>query len=91
MKGKKSWEDQVKYALHHQDTIKAMREHREKKEYHEKLRRFVPIPILIGAFAAFLMYNFFGLQEMLKSLLSWIIGMTLVATVIAYIPKRNSP
>tara|TARA_B100002003_G_C14054587_1_gene507814 strand:+ start:834 stop:1118 length:285 start_codon:yes stop_codon:yes gene_type:complete len=82
------WEEQVKYALHHQATIKGMQERKEKVEKKKNLRRLVPIPILVGALAALLMYYIYGGDALLKSFLSWVIGLTLIAAIIAYLPKN---
>ena len=76
------------YALNHRDTIKLMREKKVKLEKKKNLRKLVPIPILVWVIAALLMYYTYGGDELLKSFLSWIIGLTLIATIIAYLPKN---
>ena len=82
------WEEQVRYALHHRETIKAMRERKEKLQKKKNLRKIVPIPILVGVLAALLMYYMYGGDALFKSFLSWVIGLTLIATIIAYLPKN---
>tara|TARA_Y100000310_G_C20338152_1_gene648502 strand:- start:140 stop:424 length:285 start_codon:yes stop_codon:yes gene_type:complete len=82
------WEEQVRYALHHQATIKGMQERREKLEKKKNIRKLVPIPILVGVLAAVLMYYIYGGDALLRSFLSWVIGLTLIATIIAYLPKK---
>ena len=82
------WEQQVRYAMHHRDTIKAMRERKEKIEKKRNIRKLVPIPILVGVLASLLMYYFYGGDVLFKSFLSWVIGLTLIATIIAYLPKN---
>ena len=85
---KKTWEEEVKYAMHHKDTIQAMRERKDKLEKRKNLRRLVPIPIIVGVLAALIMYGVFGSRVLLENFLSWIIGLTIIATVIAYLPKN---
>ena len=86
--GRRTWEEQVKYAIHHKDTIQSMRERRAKLEKKKHIRKLLPIPIIVGCFAALIMYNLYGGEAVLKSLLSWIIGLTLIAAIIAYLPKN---
>ena len=86
--GKRTWEEEVKYAMHHKDTIQAMRERKEKLEKKKNLRKLVPIPILVGVLAALIMYGVFGSRVLLENFLSWIIGLTIIATIIAYLPKN---
>ena len=85
---KKTWKDIVGYALSNQDRIYELRKKRELKEHYRNIRRFVPIPVIIGCLAAFMMYKMYGGEELLKNFLTWVIGLTIVATIIAYIPKR---
>jgi pheromone shutdown protein TraB len=86
----RKWEQQVRYALNHRETIKSMRERKEKLEKKRNLRKLVPIPILVGVLAALLMYYMYGGDVLFKAFLSWIIGLTLIATIIAYLPKNLS-
>ncbi len=60
MNDKKSWDEIVRYAVHNQDTTQAMREKRKKEEYGKKLKRLVPIPIIIGVLASLIMYYLYG-------------------------------
>jgi|TARA_B100002003_G_scaffold152641_1_gene141455 amino acid transporter len=85
---RRSWEDQVKYAMHHKDTIQAIRERKQKLDKKKHLKRLVPIPILVGVLAALVMYNLYGGEAVLKAFLSWVIGLTLIAAIITYLPKN---
>ena len=85
---KAKWSEIVRYALNHQDTVKEMREKRQKQEYKKRLRKLIPIPIIVGLIAALVMYMLYGGHELFKSLLTWIIGLTFIATIIAYLPKN---
>ncbi len=88
MSDRKSWEEIVTYALHNKDTIEAMRERRKQKEHYKNLKRLVPIPIIIGVLAALIMYNMYGGEAVFKAFLSWVIGLTLIVTIITYLPKN---
>jgi len=52
------------------------------KRMFRKLIALLSIEIVLGVFAGYLMFKFFGLGELLKTVLSWVIGMTLVAAFI---------
>lgn len=82
------WEEKVRYALSHKNTIERRKEAAKKKEFYKKLRRNVSIPIIIGIFAAALLYHYYGPEALFQNLLNWIIGLTIVATIIAYLPKQ---
>ena len=82
------WKDIVGYALNHQETISLMRQRKEKREIHKKIRKLVPIPIIVGCIAALVMYWMYGGEALLKAFLTWIIGLTIIATIIAYLPKN---
>ena len=88
MTDRRTWEEQVKYAVHHKDTIQAMRERKQKLEKKKHLKRIIPIPIIVGSLAALVMYNLYGGEAVLKAFLTWIIGLTLIATIITYLPKN---
>jgi pheromone shutdown protein TraB len=82
------WEEKVRYALSHKHEIERKKEVAKKKAFYKKLRRNVSIPIIIGIFAAALLVHNFGWDALYQNLLNWIIGLTLVATIIAYLPKQ---
>jgi len=82
------WEQMVKYALANHKVIEQQRERRQKVEFYKRLRRLVPIPIVIGIVAALIMHDLYGWQSLLETLLGWTIGLTIVATIIAYLPKN---
>lgn len=82
------WEEMVKYALANNKVVEQQRERRQKIEFYKRLRRLVPIPIMIGIVAALIMQNLYGWQSLLETLLGWTIGLTIVATIIAYLPKN---
>ena len=57
----------------------------------EKLRKYIPIPIIIGAAALLLFYHYFGGQLLFRKILEWTIAGTLFATILATLgrQKRN--
>ena len=68
----------------------------ERKEYFISLKKainYVSIPFIIGILAAVLYYDAFGWEALKKTILSWFIGMTLIATfvasIIAKLDRRN--
>lgn len=52
-----------------------------------KLRRAVTIPIIIGVFAAVLMWWKFGLETLAKTLLSWTIGLTILVAIVTLLQR----
>jgi len=50
-------------------------------------REFIHIPIIIGLFAVLFMWFFYGWEYLFSTILSWTIGITLVATLIGTIAK----
>ncbi|MBD3354744.1 hypothetical protein GF361_02035 [Candidatus Woesearchaeota archaeon] len=87
MTKKSEWEEMIKRA-----AVKA-----KEKELHEKrtLRKFVDslktvltMELLVGVFAAFSLYIFFGWNDLFKVLLSWTIGITMVSTVVTLMVDR---
>ena len=82
-----SWEELLKKA----DSSVRAREIREKKafkKYADVLLSLVPIQMLIGVLAAIYFYLRFGWQDLEKVLLSWIIGLTLAATIVTFMINK---
>ena len=52
------------------------------EEFVSHLKNHIKFEIVIGIVAAYLLYLLFGFDVLIKTLLSWAIGITLVATVI---------
>ena len=59
------------------------------KNYITHLKKYIHIPLIIGIAAAFLTWQLFGLQTVIATILSWVIGITLVATIIGAIAPKN--
>jgi type IV secretory pathway VirB2 component (pilin) len=85
---KNEWEGIVKKA-----AIKsAIKSDNQKKnifeKYAESLKGLVTVELLVGIIAAFSMFILFGWDELERTLLSWIIGITLVMTILTYMANR---
>jgi len=78
----KSWEDILKNAVKGHGKSEEIKKKRVLEEFVSHLRAHVKFEIVIGLFAAYLLYYLFGFDVLIKTLLSWAIGITLVATVI---------
>jgi hypothetical protein len=77
----KGWAELIKEA----DAKVRAREIKEKRafrKYTNVLLKLVPIQVLIGIVAAFYFYMRFGWSDLEKTLLTWIIGLTLSATIV---------
>lgn len=77
----KEWHDLVRQSK--DNRFYKIEKKREWKKFIHTFRVLTPIPIIIGFVAAIMTWNFYGPDELTKILLSWIIGITLVTTVIA--------
>ena len=58
------------------------------KKFTLSLRRLLTFELLIGIIAAFMLYVGFGWNELQRTLLSWIIGITMVSTMITFMVNR---
>jgi len=54
-----------------------------------KLRRAITVPIIIGIIAAVLMYLWYGREILIQTLLSWTIGLTILAAAITLLERWN--
>ena len=83
----KSWEQIIKEterSIKRRDQYK----HSLLGRYVSMLRKLVTIELLVGITAAFSMYMQFGWEELEKTLLSWIIGLTIAATLVTFMIER---
>jgi hypothetical protein len=61
---------------------------KESVEFVEKhFKSILSVPIIIGILAAYLMYRDFGFPKLEEVLLSWTIGLTIVAAIITLLEK----
>jgi hypothetical protein len=79
---KKEWEAFIRIA-------KAEQKRASHKTYDflEITWRYLPVPILIGLLAAFLMVHFYGWRALWENLLAWAIGLTVITTFIASVQR----
>lgn len=59
------------------------------KKLTKNLKKTLPIPIMMGIVACLLMLMFFGAKQLFETLLSWIIGMTLIAFLITSVLSKH--
>jgi len=74
------------------DVFEKERSHKLKKQQKisttlYKLRKAISIPIIIGIFAAVLMWKFYGWDNLARTLLSWTIGLTILAAIITLLER----
>ncbi len=58
------------------------------KKLAKNLKRSLPIPIIIGIAASLVMYKLYGSETLIETLLSWIIGMTLITFIITSVLSK---
>ena len=81
------WEELVKEA-ERRLSEKEARERRLLYRYVATLKKLITVELLIGIIAAFSMYMQYGWKELERTLLSWIIGITLAATIVTFMIER---
>lgn len=82
----KTWVEILKKA----ETARAHEAHKENafKKFALSMRRILTFELLIGIIAALILYVGFGWNELQRTLLSWIIGITMVSTMITFMVNR---
>ncbi|MEM4282150.1 MAG: hypothetical protein QXU88_00785 [Candidatus Woesearchaeota archaeon] len=89
------WEAAIKKALEKNpklaEKIKLQQyKARLKRGYFEKLtRKYLPIPLFVGFGAAYILYSKYGSTEVVKTFLESILGLTIVASLIALISRNK--
>lgn len=81
------WEKVIKHAEIRMKE-KSYRDKTPLDKFLETTKKFLTVELLVGIIAAFSMYMQFGWLELERTLLSWIIGITLVATLMTVMVNR---
>lgn len=81
----KEWAMQIEQGMRRHD----MKQQREQERRFDHLRHYLPIPIVIGIIACFLFIWLYGWRSFLEVFLSWVIGITIVTTVIALFGRKR--
>ena len=76
-----NWESILKKAaakakaqeVHHKNVV---------EKFVDVLKKVLTFELFIGLLAAFVLYLYFGWEALFKTFLSWIIGITMVSTII---------
>ncbi len=77
----KEWHDLIKQSK--DNRIYKIEKKREWRRFIHMFRVLTPIPLVIGLVAAIITWKIYGPDELTKIILSWVIGITLITTVIA--------
>ncbi|MEE9525194.1 MAG: hypothetical protein V3V78_01135 [Candidatus Woesearchaeota archaeon] len=78
---KTEWEKMVRKA-DFKARQQVMHERNALRRFVNTLKRALTFELLIGLIAAFSLYVYFGWDALFKTLLNWVIGITMVSTVI---------
>ena len=85
---KEEWDFEVKRALKIRE-LNTEKMKRSKYAYFDlHVKKWMPLPIIIGVIAALLLFYFYGINEFFKFFLSWIVSMTIIATAAYYLWKH---
>ena len=80
-------EAKLKKVIEEERMIRDIRKEQQSRLFKRQVNKMVSIPLIIGIIAAVMMWYKFGWVELEKSLLSWIIGLTILGTFIALLEK----
>ena len=77
----------IKHAVD-KKRIEIISDKEDRKDLFKNIRNYVSIPVIVGIAAAWIYYLEFGWVDLRKVILSWLIGMTLIATLIGSIVAK---
>lgn len=84
---KEEWAAMIERGIRRHELARA----RSRRKVLRHLRHFLPVPILIGLVASVLYVRVWGWASFLQALLSWVVGITLVTTLLAiFVPGKKS-
>ena len=87
---KKAWEKYKHKKKKKEEHAKAYEKYKRDESFaffKSNFKSIISIPIIIGVIAAIVMYYRFGWIELEKTLLSWTIGLTLLATIVTLLER----
>ncbi len=67
------------------------KEEKEKIAFHaivSKLKKCIPAQIILGSAAAIILYTEFGLDALIRTVLEWVLGVTIVAFIVTHVFAR---
>ena len=83
-------EEQLRKNVEQEERILKIKKEQSVKKIKKQLSRLISIPIGIGILAAAFTYHRFGWMFLEQILLSWIIGATIITTVIAVMERYGT-
>lgn len=84
---KKEWQAQIRKTIHEEHQREEKIAQRKAKEAAHKYKKYLPVPIVIGIIACIIMYKEYGIEQLIETILSWTIGITIITTIIGSIKK----
>ncbi|MBD3263229.1 hypothetical protein GF374_02515 [Candidatus Woesearchaeota archaeon] len=81
---------QLSKILHNEfekERAERIKKQRQTYKVMNKLKKIISVPIIIGVAAAIIMWFFYGWDVLLRTLLSWTIGLTILATIITLLER----
>lgn len=81
---RKEWAEMIERGMRRHEQQQAVEQNRRMRD----LRKYIPIPIVLGLLASILYVLLWGWETFLQDFLSWVIGITIVTTVLALFPRR---
>jgi len=76
----KEWEELIRRNKYHK--VYDVEQKRDWNRLARTLRKLVPIPVVLGFIASFITVKLYGWNELIKTVLGWVVGMTLITALI---------
>jgi len=81
------WEEWIRKQIEKKKVVLEVKQKRDLKKYLSTIKGLITIEIIIGLLAVFFMFYKFGGDKLIETLLDWIIGITIVTTIIVIIGR----
>ena len=82
------WAYEITRAFKLRDQQKRRARRLKFRYYDRVLSKLMPVPIVIGLTAIILLMHFYGLRELGKLALSWVVSVTIISTIVYHMFKR---
>lgn len=84
----KKWEERLNNILSKRRQVNKRRKDVALKNFFKSMFALVSVEIVLGCIAAYLMWRLYGVMELLKIILSWTIGMTIMTTFVTALLRK---
>lgn len=86
--GNKEWAELIKKSIDKNELRKRLEARKRWETFGKKMRVLFPLTLFIGIISMILMYVIYGGFELVKTILSWTIGATVISTFVPSFIQR---